>query len=82
MQEVACDSYNEYSAFYPPKCNCVPCWYKYFNENLGVAIAVDAIERNYGERGLEGYYGSKYIKFYRRWKNDRTGSAVNAGTEG
>jgi hypothetical protein len=62
-----CKSYFKYKAHYAPRCGCSSCWDKYFNSNMGTAIAMDSIQKKYGKDGLVSRYGTIMYQQFVRW---------------
>lgn len=70
MTRAPCKHYRRYKAIYVPKCNCVPCWFKYFRTNLGKTRAVQRVLEVMGERIVTEQLGKKYLKFFKLYQKE------------
>jgi hypothetical protein len=65
MTNKECNYFKSYKAIFPPRCNCKPCWFKYFKLNkhrVDAAKAVLKVEG--GNVALVRIVGLKWVRFF------------------
>lgn len=68
MKFEPCRRFNNYKAIYAPKCNCVPCWFFYFEHHAGsTAAKLNGLDR-IGAEAVSKVLGVKELKFLKLYR--------------
>lgn len=77
MKQEACSGFDRYQAKFIPRCNCVPCWFKYFEVNEAKTNTAKLALEKFGDSTVEKVQGKKYLGFLKLFLQEKYGNTAH-----